>query len=223
VTYIDLARVASLSTVFRAAADGLPRRTVGMPALGAVPAEAFGNTTGSVVCAGDWRETMTEAQTGFEHLRISVEADVGRLDSVMASFRRMDIEVADDFCAAAMRSNSLDVYNTHVASDESGPEVRDEQLGRSVDHIQGAGGPGIFAGDLNSEQPPQVDRLQAQGWTDASTDGDGNPVKTRNGQAIDKIYAGPGVVVTQPARSIDGGPSDHDGMVVDVGVAPAWP
>lgn len=224
-TSIDLARVALLEEQFRAAAAGMPKRTLSMPALGAASGPAFGNTVGSVVCADVWRETMAEAQSAFEHLRFSVEADVGRLKSVMDTFRRVDLEVADDFCAAAMRSNSLDVYNTHIASGEGGEadRTRSDQLDRSVDHIEGGGGPGIFAGDLNTENPPQVDRLQAQGWTDASTGDDDKAVQTRRGQAIDKVYVGPGVVVTDRARSIDGGPSDHDGLVVDVAVAPAWP
>jgi Endonuclease/Exonuclease/phosphatase family len=226
VTHIDLERVGWLRNQIDAAADGMEKRTTATPPLGDISYPAFGNTTGSALCYEIWRDTTAEAQTAFGHLRFSVEADVGRLDAIMHTFSRVDAEAADDLCAAAMRSNSLDVYNTHIASGEGreAENVRRDQVGRAVDHIEaGAGGPAVFAGDFNTADPPEVDRLRAQGWTDASTNWNGEPVGTHHGRPIDKVYAGPGVAVTGPARPIDGGPSDHDGLVVDVGVAPAWP
>ncbi|MDI6105853.1 endonuclease/exonuclease/phosphatase family protein [Actinoplanes sp. NEAU-A12] len=225
-THIDLERLGGLRNEIEKAAGTMEKRTTATPPLGGLSYPAFGNTPGSALCHEIWRDTMTEAQTAFEHLRFSVEADVGRLDAIMHTFSRVDAEAADDLCAAAMRSNSLAVHNTHVASGagREAENVRRAQVGRAVDHIEaGAGGPAVFAGDFNTAEPPEVSRLQAQGWTDASTNAGGGPVGTHHGRPIDKVYAGPGVAVTGPARPIDGGPSDHDGLVVDVGVAPAWP
>jgi hypothetical protein len=226
VTHIDLERVGWLKRQLDAAAEGMEKRTTGTPPLGNVSYPAFGNTTGSALCFEIWRDTAAEIQTAFGHLRFSLEADVGRLDAVMHTFSRMDAEAADDILAAAMRSNSLDVYNTHIASGDKreAENVRGEQVGQAVGHIEaGAGGPAIFTGDFNTTEPPAVGRLQAQGWTDASTNASGDPVGTYHGRPIDKVYVGPGVAVTGPARAIDGASSDHDGLVVDVGVAPAWP
>jgi hypothetical protein len=220
VTHLDFELVTWLRNQVQAAVDGMDERTPAMPRIGNVSAYAFGNTLSSALCYEGWRDTTAEAETAFGYLRLSLEADVGRLDAIMHTFLWTDAEAADDLCVAAMRSNTLDVYNTHVDTDAG---RRSGQLDQSVDHIESQGGPAIFAGDLNTADPPHVDRLKIQGWTDASTDANGNPVPTYKDRPIDKVYVGPGVVVTDPARSIDGGPSDHDGLVVDVGIPPAWP
>lgn len=225
-THIDLERARWLRDEVERAVNGMDKPTPATPPVGNVSPAAFGNTAGKALCYEAWRDTTAAAETAYGYLRLSLDADVGRLDAVMHTFARMDAEAADDFCAAAMRSNTLDVYNTHVASgtDADAARVRSRQLDPAVDHIEGNAGPAIFAGDFNEENPPQVDRLQGQGWADASTDASGAPVATSgSGRPIDKVYVSPGVVVTDPARAIDGGPSDHDGLVVDVGVVPAWP
>ena len=204
-----------------AAVNGMDKRTRTVPPVGNVAPSAFGNTSGSALCYEGWRDTTAEAETAFGYLRLSLEADVNRLDYILYTFSRMDAEAADDLCAAALRSNTLDVFNTHLDSKDD--QRRSDQLDRSVEHIEAGDGPAIFAGDFNTDNPVEAYRLTGEGWDDASKDADGNPVKTHGGKAIDKVYVGPGVVVTDPARSIDGGPSDHDGLVVDVGVTPAWP
>ena len=224
-THLDVELVTWLRGEFVTATAELEQHTALPPAAG-VSYKAVGNAPSAGMCFAVWQETAPQAQTAYGHLRFSVKADIGRLDAIMNVFQRQDAESADDITAAAMRSETLDVYNTHVASGGNNPEAnqtRSDQMNRAVHHIEGTPNPSVFAGDMNAQVPDQVDRLKRQGWTDASNDAVGQPVGTHHGNPIDKVYVGPGVGVTGPARTVDGGPSDHDGLVVDVGVAPAWP
>lgn len=235
--YLDIERVRWLIGQVTAAANAInetrdpataPRFIPGSPSgadpdpdpVGTVPATAFGNTAGASPCHTAWQDVATGVGDVLGYLRMSLEADVGRLDTVLRAFQETDAESADELCAAGLRSNALHVFNTHL--DAHSAERRADQADAAVDEIEPQLAPTIFAGDYNTETPPEVDRLEDRGWTDAST-AYGRDVPTFGDRAIDRVYTSPGIVATGPAESIEGHPSDHDPLRVDLAVAPAWP
>lgn len=221
-THIDVERVRWLIGQVGVAANAINGSRGASDESGSVAASAFGNTASGSFCHTAWQETATEASTATGFLRTSLEADWSRLGVVLHTFEQMDAESADEICATGLRSGSLDVFNTHL--DSKSGDRRQEQAEDAVNAIEPALGPTIFAGDFNTETPPELDRLTGVGWVEVSVDADGNPLATSShDNAIDKVYASPGVVATGPAEEVDGGPSDHDGIVVNLAIAPAWP
>lgn len=215
-----MARVRWLRAQVETAVNEMGSVAPGTPQVGTVSATAFGNTAGSELCYAAWWDTANEAEKASRYLRLSLDGDAHRLDAIMYAFTRTDAESADRITATMMRSHTLGVFNTHL--DSKSGQRREQQLDRSVDYVGSSSGPAIFTGDFNTETP-DVDPLLGHGWVDASKDAAGNPVPTEGSRAIDKAYVGPGVVVTGPARTVEGDPSDHEGLVVDVGVLPGWP
>lgn len=220
--HIDVDRVGWLIDQVGVAANAIHGTRGASDPTGTVSAGAFGNTMSGSFCHSAWQDTATEAATACGYLRDTLGSDYSRLGAVLHTFQQMDDEAADEICAAGLRSNALDVFNTHL--DSKSGERREDQAREAVNVIEPSLTPTIFAGDFNTETPPEVDRLTGQGWVDASLDADGQPIPTSShDNAIDKIYASPGVAVEGPAEEISGGPSDHDGIVVELSVAPPWP
>ncbi|HET6213290.1 MAG TPA: endonuclease/exonuclease/phosphatase family protein [Micromonosporaceae bacterium] len=198
-----------------------PPREEGAPPVGTVPQAAFGNTMNGRYCHTTWQDTASEVATASGHLRVSLEADVARLDAVIHAFEKQDWDSADELCAASMRSGSLDVFNTHL--DSQSADRRELQAGKAVDTLETSLAPTIFTGDFNTAHPPEVGRLIDDRWQIVSNDADDQPINTFHDRSIDKIYTTPGIVVTNPAVEVAGQPSDHDALLVELAVAPPWP
>jgi endonuclease/exonuclease/phosphatase family metal-dependent hydrolase len=119
-------------------------------------------------------------------------------------------------------SGPLDIYTTHVAEDK--PEMdrqQTAQINRVWDGLATKGDRVVVTGDFNetldgADASAQALRRHGEfGYADG-----GNAGKTSvngTGRRIDYVFTGPGIDARSPLP-VDGRPSDHNGMVVDIQV-----
>lgn len=237
VVYIEYERVEWLADQVQVAADEFGDGRSGLPAgyadIPPPPASAFGNTSGADVCADAASRMIEDARTARAHLHLMLGTDVTRLREVVSTFRGTDHASADRAYAAA--GGTLQVFTTHVHSEDSGGARGSEDDRERAGQINEAGynvnnsiGPTVFTGDLNetvdsdNRGSDAINRFGDEyGYTDAGQ-GAGATSNDGEGRRIDYVFTSPDINVPGSATNVDGGPSDHNGIAVDVEIPPRW-
>ena len=234
--HIEYDRVEWLAGQCDAAADSVTTGRNGLSVLASVsdlvPAFAFGNSDGAEACRSACQDAAANAMSLSDYLALSLEADGGRLRQVVSAFRQTDHETADEICSTA--TDRLNVYTTHVHSEGRGERGDDDneragQINEAADQLevipQDRFGPTIFTGDLNETRGSDtrtagaIGRIEDElGYTDAGAHaGSTHPGAGR----IDYTFASDDIGVSH-AEVVDGGTSDHDALVTDMRIPPAW-
>lgn len=198
------------------------------PCVRTLPAAAFGNSFGGTACHAAWLGADTDARTAYDNLTAMLTSDVIRLGDVVLRFEQTDLESADAVNAAA---HGLNVFTTHVHH-RAGPrgsghdQERTQQIQTATDHVNDRVGPTVFTGDLNEIRTSDTNGADAisnlvenDGFTDAGAAAGGT---SSGGARIDYVFTSPEVGTPRPADRVDGHPSDHDGVAVDITVPPDW-
>jgi hypothetical protein len=192
----------------------------GHTGIGTVTRGAFGDTAGGIACAGAVTDAASSGGTATEHLQRELRSDVDKLTGVAANYQDTD-------AAGSERMDSIDVYTTHLSGG------RPDQIAGAWDVVgESAGHPTVLTGDFNTrlddaDCPPgnddeacdprsraQLGRHDELGFTDAGADAGPTSGHGERGNRIDYILAnGVDPVGTEV---IDGGPSDHEGLVTDL-------
>lgn len=236
VVHIEYERVGWLADQVQVAADELGDGRSGLPPgyseLPLPPASAFGNTSGAGPCADGAAGLIEDARTARAHLRLTLGTDVTRLREVVSTFRSTDHAAADRAYAAA--GGTLQVFTTHVHSEDSGGRRGSEddreragQVNEAWYNVGNSLGPTVFTGDLNetvdsdNRGSDAINRFGEFGYTDAGR-GAGATSRDGDGRRIDYVFTSPDLNVPGSATNVDGGPSDHNGIAVDVEIPPRW-
>ncbi len=193
------------------------------------PAAAFGNTSGAAACHAAWWSAEVRARSAYDNQATMLASDVDKLGDVVACFEQNDDESADRIVAAG---RGLNVFTTHVHSERShqrgdaADQERSRQIGTAADHVTDAVGPTVFTGDLNATRTSDTNSADAisalverDGYTDAGAAAGGT---SPSGHRIDYVFTSPGIRTPASAERVEGAPSDHDGIAVDVDVPPDW-
>jgi len=253
-TLMDYDRVQGLAGKVAEAAETLEAgRTAltGTSSDSEVTTGMFGNTDAAGDCHSAHIRTKSAGSEATQHLGTALSADEGRLQQVITTFRQMDHAGADRLAAAATTSNSLNVYTTHVHSEQRGhlgehDEERADQINTAVDTLAETHGDTVFTGDLNidydsdqnrdgvvereTESAEAVGRLESElGYANAGdgTGPTGNYGDEPSDGQIDYVFTSPGLDSAN-ADKVEGDPrhdedlSDHDGIAVDVTIPPGW-
>lgn len=190
----------------------------GRGALAPVDRGVCGDTTVGLSFAGAVQNTMDSAATAASQLLDVLRSDVDKLRDVAANYAAADAGGRGHMEAI----DSIDVYSTHVSG------ARPDQIAGVWDVVGGSGDrPTVLAGDFNTDidgnqsgregeifdsaARRELERFDDLGFTDAGQDAgptSGDP------ERIDYIFTkGVSPVDTEV---IDGGPSDHDGLVTEL-------
>lgn len=210
-----------------------------------VPASAFGNTSGGDFCHTAWQDVLDQVTAANRNLRRALEDDADRLDQVISCFQDRDHESADRICAAGNTVTVLSAHLHSNDSDLATPEwddyLRATQHDRMVDYASGRTGAVVVGVDANvsidregsgggegSEEyedlaeyrdgelaPRAVDRFEDEGFENVGDFSHGEPGEgtSSSERSIDYIWSR-GLGAGSP-QEVGGGPSDHDGQVVD--------
>jgi endonuclease/exonuclease/phosphatase family metal-dependent hydrolase len=213
--------------------DGSESLVPGHYAPPPLPASAFGNVRGAGDCAEAAIGLLGEARAARGHLHAMLGTDVTRLREAVETFRNTDHAAADRMMAAA--GGTLQVFTTHVHSEDRGAErgsghdqERANQINEAGDVVNRTAGPTIFTGDLNetrgadNQASDAINRIDEEyGYTDA---GQAAGATSSNGEGarIDYVFTSPEIGVPGDATNVDGGPSDHNGVAVDLEIPPGW-
>ncbi len=198
------------------------------PCVGALPAEAFGNSFGAEACHAAWSGAEIGARTAHDGLTAVLTSDVARLGEVIARFEQTDLESADAVSAAARGLNVFTTHVHHMAGPRGGEhdQQRARQLRTAIDHVAGGEGPTVFAGDLNEVRTSDTNSADAisglvenAGYTDAGVAAGGT---SSEGARIDYVFTSPEIDTPGIARRVEGHPSDHDGIAVDIAIPRDW-
>ena len=234
--HVDHEQIYYLASQFRAAVDtlndGRRQASDGDP----LPKQAVGDTGGAADFATIYNGVADTALDTVKALMAVLRSDDESLRVAALTYQRTDDDAAADLAVAG--AHTLDIFTAHVhsGSGDSDDAERAKQIGRAWDVVGSNAGPTIFTGDLNdaiyrgdgsdpdrgdkhSLSADEIRRYEDLGFTNAApgapTSNDGT------GRAIDYVFTGPDVA-TGRAEVVDGGPSDHQGIGVDVAVPHRW-
>lgn len=195
---------------------------------------AFGNTANATNAESAYAKLRYSADHLAEILIDVLGTDGSRLRTAVKLFKELDDRIADQLLAA--EKGGFDVYSAHVHSDGLG-KYDDHVRTQQIDKLHGAlnRGPSLLGADLNvvtndGDNPGQttsgdaVHGIKQDGYTVYSGGVGQNGQLTGTSpthQRIDHVAGSPGFIMNNRPHVIDGGTSDHDGMVIDVEI-PNW-
>lgn len=233
---MNYGRVSWLAGQVDGAANALTGARQNLAGTDPLVAKAFGNLAGSASCHASFVAFVTGTVTGSGHLATTLGADADKITKIIGVFQRTDAESADELCAATR--NTLNVYTTHVHSEgpfergSPGDVERARQITMAADHMGRQPGSTIFTGDLNEKVDGNVNTQSSDairqirdrlGYDDTGAGAPNGGKTSVNGTSrrIDYVFTSPDLVGGD-GRVVDGGTSDHHGIVTDVGIPRGW-